>query len=395
MRKILIYFLAIFILNTSLLTQISSTDIEDIQKRLKSIQQEIKRLEEKLSIAQSQLRKETEEMENLDRQITLINNKIRIYHQEIEKKEKSIKQLKTQIKTLREKLDRLQLIFKRQIIFAYKYQRGRELNWILGASNLLDMIVRHRYFQIISKVEKNIYNQLKQTKISLDEKELKLSEEIESLNMLLAEANHDKLVLEEKRNAKIIIVNMIKNNNKLTQLSIQRKRESERKLLDLIARLEKARPTRKLKTKTKVKWEKLSGSFSRKRGKINWPVNGEILHKFGRYKNPQLKTVLNNSGIDIRAPRGSEVYCVFPGVVSLVTYMSGFGNTVIVDHNDGYYTVYAHLEEVFVNPDEFIESGSVIGTVGESGSLEGVKLHFEIYGNNKPLNPLLWLKKKQ
>jgi murein DD-endopeptidase MepM/ murein hydrolase activator NlpD len=72
--------------------------------------------------------------------------------------------------------------------------------------------------------------------------------------------------------------------------------------------------------------------------------------------------------------------------------MSGFGNTVIIDHNDGYYSVYAHLGEILVNKEEFVEGGTIIGTVGESGSLEGSKLHFEIYGNSRPVNPANWLK---
>jgi murein DD-endopeptidase MepM/ murein hydrolase activator NlpD len=84
---------------------------------------------------------------------------------------------------------------------------------------------------------------------------------------------------------------------------------------------------------------------------------------------------------------------VFPGVVSLITYMSGFGNTIIVDHNNSYYTVYTHLNDVFVTKFQFLETGQVIGLVGDSGSLEGAMLHFEIYGGNKPLNPISWLKK--
>ena len=73
--------------------------------------------------------------------------------------------------------------------------------------------------------------------------------------------------------------------------------------------------------------------------------------------------------------------------------MGGFGNTVIVDHNNGYYTVYAHLDEIAVKKFQILQAGSVIGTVGDSGSLEGAKLHFEIYANNEPQNPTRWLKK--
>ena len=122
-------------------------------------------------------------------------------------------------------------------------------------------------------------------------------------------------------------------------------------------------------------------------------MSGKVVHSFGKYKNPELKTVLNNTGIDIRAEKGTEIRCVFSGIVSMITYMSGFGNTVIVDHKNGYYTVYTHMDDVLVSKFQFIDSGEVIGAVGTSGSLEGSMLHFEIYGNNVPLNPLSWLKK--
>jgi murein DD-endopeptidase MepM/ murein hydrolase activator NlpD len=74
--------------------------------------------------------------------------------------------------------------------------------------------------------------------------------------------------------------------------------------------------------------------------------------------------------------------------------MSGFGNMVIVDHNDGYYSVYAHLDEIYTNAGEFVEGGAQIGSVGDSGSLRGPQLHFEIYGNDKNLDPVQWLRKQ-
>ena len=141
-------------------------------------------------------------------------------------------------------------------------------------------------------------------------------------------------------------------------------------------------------------WEKLSGSFAKNKGKFNWPVQGKLLHGFGQYKNPELKTTLNNTGIDIKAEQGTPIKCIFSGVISLITYMPGFGNMVIIDHNDGFYSVYTHIDEILVNNGDFIKQGSSIGTIGESGSFEGYKLHFEIYSNNKNLNPLNWLKRR-
>ncbi len=224
-------------------------------------------------------------------------------------------------------------------------------------------------------------------------KEKTLEKEIALTEQYLLSASREEQNLNAKRSTKAQLVTRLKQNKSTLSQALKEKKESYTKLKNLLASLEKDRPHRQLRNDTQVRWEKLTGSFSKNRGKLNWPVQGKILHEFGRYKNPELKTVLNNTGIDLKAARGTEVRCVFSGVVSLITYMSGFGNMVIVDHNDGYYTVYAHLDQIFVKVNDFVESGDRIGTVGESGSLEGPKLHFEIYGNNQTLNPMDWLRK--
>ena len=144
----------------------------------------------------------------------------------------------------------------------------------------------------------------------------------------------------------------------------------------------------------RIDWDRVTGNFAGQKGRLNWPVRGRLASKFGKYRNPELKTTLFNNGIDIAATKGSTVNCVFPGVASLITYMSGFGNTLIVDHNNGYYTVYAHLSEVLVQKYQILKAGDIIGTVGESGSLEGTKLHFEIYVQNKPVDPVKWLRRR-
>jgi murein DD-endopeptidase MepM/ murein hydrolase activator NlpD len=76
----------------------------------------------------------------------------------------------------------------------------------------------------------------------------------------------------------------------------------------------------------------------------------------------------------------------------MITYLSGFGNTIIIDHGEGYYSVYSHLDDIFVEKDDLVTTGKVIATVGDSGSLEGSKLHFALFSNQKTENPTTWLR---
>jgi murein DD-endopeptidase MepM/ murein hydrolase activator NlpD len=201
--------------------------------------------------------------------------------------------------------------------------------------------------------------------------------------------------LEQKKRDRQQLVTHISQNKSALEAAIQEKKKSYQQLVNLISSLEREREQgeRKLEPQAQIEWDKIKGNFADQRRNLNWPIRGEVLHPFGQYQNPKLKTTLVNNGIDIKVQKGEDIRCVFSGVVSLITYMGGFGNTVILDHNNGYYTVYAHLEEVLVKKFQILESGAIIGTAGDSGSLEGAKLHFEIYANNKPQNPIEWLKK--
>jgi len=368
--------------------------VNEMQQQLQSIEEEISQLEKQLKTGDNRLRVETSSIENVDKQITLIHNKISIYGLKIQNQKLLVSKLERQIDSLQNKIVTWQEIFKQQLIFAYKYQRGKQYNWIFGISGLNDLLIKYHYFRKVSTAERSVFEGLQRATVELDTKEKTLGKEIAATQEFLLAATREEENLHQKRQLKSQVISQLKQNKNQLSQALKEKRESYNKLKNILASLEKNRPNRQLQVDTQTKWEKLSGNFSRNKGKLNWPVQGRLLHGFGRYKNPELKTVLNNTGIDLKASRGTDVRCVFPGAVSLITYMSGFGNMVIIDHNDGYYTVYAHLDEIFVSAGEFVEGGNRLGSVGESGSLEGPKLHFEIYGNNQTLNPLEWLKKK-
>ena len=368
--------------------------VNEMQQQLQSIQEEISQLENQLRTEDNHLRVETRSIDNVDKQITLTHNKINIYGAKIQNQKLLVSKLERQIDSLENKIMTWQEIFEQQLVFAYKYQRGKQYNWIFGVSGLNDLLIKYHYFRKVSTAERSVFEGLQRATIELDTKERTLEKEIVATQEYLLAATREEENLNQKRLLKSQVISQLKKNKNQLSQALKEKKESYTKLKNILASLEKNRPNRQLKVDTQIKWEKLSGNFSRNKGKLNWPVQGQLLHGFGRYKNPELKTVLNNTGIDLKASRGTDVRCVFPGAVSLITYMSGFGNMVIIDHNDGYYTVYAHLDEIFVSAGEFVEGGNRIGSVGESGSLEGPKLHFEIYGNNQTLNPLEWLKKK-
>jgi len=132
--------------------------------------------------------------------------------------------------------------------------------------------------------------------------------------------------------------------------------------------------------------------FSAHKGLLIMPVKGKIISLYGAYKNRKYHITNFRSGIEIKADRGTPVRSIFGGRVIYAGWFKGYGNMIIIDHGANFYSVYAHLEELFASKGDMVNSGQVIATVGDSGSLTGPRLYFEIRHHGKPENPLQWIK---
>jgi septal ring factor EnvC (AmiA/AmiB activator) len=136
------------------------------------------------------------------------------------------------------------------------------------------------------------------------------------------------------------------------------------------------------------------GGFGHARGQLPTPVDGPVEVRFGRQVDPKFRTVLQQKGFDFRAPEGSPVRAPYPAMVGYAGWFSGFGNLVILDHGEGYYTLYAHLKEAKVAKGQRVDAGDTLGEVGDTGSLKGPYLYFEIRSGSKALDPAQWLKRR-
>ena len=134
-------------------------------------------------------------------------------------------------------------------------------------------------------------------------------------------------------------------------------------------------------------------SFSSYQGRLLVPVKGKIISKYGPSRTGDYKSFTFQKGIDIKVKRGEPVKSVFKGEVMFAQWLKGYGNLLIINHGDNYYTLYAHVEEIFKQKGESVETGEVIATAGDTGSIKGTCLHFEVRHHGKPVNPMKWLRK--
>ncbi|MBU8870228.1 MAG: peptidoglycan DD-metalloendopeptidase family protein [Gemmatimonadales bacterium] len=134
-----------------------------------------------------------------------------------------------------------------------------------------------------------------------------------------------------------------------------------------------------------------AGALTAQAGKLEWPVSGSVIRGFGRSVHPRFKTVTLNNGLNIAASLGAPVAAVAEGKVEFADDLPGFGQCVILDHGQGYYTLYAYLDRVFVTSGSEIARGQVIAEVGRPLGGEQPQLYFEVRHGRTPLDPADWL----
>ncbi len=170
----------------------------------------------------------------------------------------------------------------------------------------------------------------------------------------------------------------------LSSVSTQQQRASR-----LIAELE--RTEKELSGMVAQMLSAAVSEFRSRKGRMPYPTDGIVEVGYGKVINPRFNTVTVQKGIDIRAQEGTEVRTVGTGTVVFSDWLKGYGNLIIVDHGNRYHSLYAHLENSEVEVGNAVEEGEAIGSVGDTGSLKGSYLYFEIRKNGQAIDPLPWL----
>lgn len=390
-----------------------SEDIRKKESELSSIKTEINNLEKELASKSAAQKKSFNAVENLNKQSFLINKVLGEIRSEIREKDEEIKIIEKNIAKTESEIKILQDNYAKYVKAIYKKGQYNELESLLDASSLQQAIMRTYYLQVFAKQREQDLSQLKNKKYELDEsKALLKKERNEKLELAKAKDDERKILAQKLNEKKIALKSIEKNKNELKKL-LAAKKESQKKIEQLIIQLvekenaksnEQFASTDKSSTeKNKIKNENVSyeydlstssfASFAELKGKMNWPLHrGKIIRKFGENKNKSLNTITLNYGVDIKADKDKNVYCVGEGVIAAIDWLPGYGNVIIISHRNEYRTVYGHVSEIFVSEGDKIEAGTVLALVDES--VDGYVLHFEIWEGRDKQNPENWLAKK-
>ena len=364
-------------------------------KAINALRDEIKVLQNKIRKAESQEKTVTNRISYLDEEISLIEKLIRALKKEEEQTQVEILKLKKDINSNENQLENLRIRYEKRVVNTYLKGRLTDLEKILSSTTWRQAMYRTHYLKIISDIEKDMTVKIERLLIDISQ---------QKVNLEVALRNNLNLKRDKEKQINSYRTMRIKREKELTKIRSDKKSlanyVNEKKIgieqlegiikqvLEDKARFEREERIRQQQEALKTK------SFKSLRGQLPWPAEGRIIAKFGRQWNPKLKTTTENPGIDIKGQPGSSIKSIMNGVVTTITYIRGYGTTIIVDHGGGFYTVYSHVTNIQTDVDSEVRAGDVIAYMGESGSINGSKLHFEIWGKGQKLDPELWLRKK-
>ena len=270
-----------------------------------------------------------------------------------------------------------------QLRHMYMY-RSQNTFAVLATSGELNQLGRKmRAMTSIARAERNFIDDIQQDRSILQDKKAQLDERLAQLEQTRGQVERQRARVNSLKQERRTQLDQIKKERKRWDSSLKELQQSAAQLEDLMAQLEK---------KGQKSGAQLSADFPALKGHLIMPVAGTVTQGFGRSVHPRFKTVVVNRGINIAAAIGAPIRVVAPGVVDYVNWLPGYGKCIIVNHGNGWYTLYAHCSQIFPAVSATVQSGEVIAEVGDTGSLDGSQLYFEIRHGKSPVDPTPWFR---
>ena len=356
-------------------------EIEETRRKIKSQKQKEKTTSRRLS--------------NIDKEISLTNKLYSQLKNELNNTEVEIDKLSKGIKANEQQLSKLRYRYSQRITQMYKKGTLSDIEKILSSSSWRQAIYRAKYMGIISDIDQRTQNKIKSLLIDIGKQRISLESNYRNKVRLKKDQEESKVSLRASRKKRQKELDKIKKNQSELTKYLEEKQAGMQELEALLKKIRQDKSSYDRADRIRKQQAALKTQvFGKLKGQLPWPASGRVVKKFGRSWNSERKTTTENPGIDIKGKPGSPVRSIIGGIVTTITYIRGYGTTLIIDHGGGFYTVYSHVTNVEANEGKEVRAGDVIAYMGDAGSIEGSKLHFEVWGNGQKLNPEKWLMKR-
>jgi septal ring factor EnvC (AmiA/AmiB activator) len=379
-----------------------STNVE-IGEKERALQQTQKRLQEERAKAAAVRRREASllaELEMLDKRLAARRRQVAALDRRIRVAQTEIGELKGEIRKIELRRTGQEEALSRRLRALYKIQlQGGALPLLAATGDPLDRAVRLRHLATLAVVDARSIQEYRRASEGLADRKDRVEARQREMAALRNEAEAERAEADREAAQRRVLLAKVKDERAYHDRVVGELSEASRRLeafiRDLQAKQRRAAakvPAPAARPRSMPPEVESGAGFGAVRGQLGWPVEGRVVGEFGAQVHPRFGTKTYRNGIDIAVPEGTRIVAVYPGQVVYTGWFRGYGNLIIVDHGGEYYTLYAHVADIAVAEGDEVKQGQTIGTVGETGSLEGPRLYFEVRHQGKPQDPAQWLR---
>ena len=359
------------------------------REELERIRRERADLERQMANLQGNVHELREEVFNLDRQREATERVIETLDRQLAAINTDVNETTTRMQRAEGELGVRRATLERRLVDIYKRGPLYSTEALLTARTFGELVARYKYMHELAVHDRALVGrvQLLRDQVARQRRDLVTLRQAVEENRTDKQAEEDRLArLRGERSSNL---QQVQRSAQQIQDRLSALRASESRLTNVIASIESER-RRSAATRPSATRESSTLRTS-DLGRLDWPVDGTVLYRYGRVVNPNNTTTRWN-GIGIAAAKGTPVHSVAPGTVVSVGQLGTYGLTVIVQHGGGDYSVYGSLNRLDVRKGQTVQKGQVIGAVGAADPDLPPHLHFEIRPKGRAVDPLEWLR---
>jgi murein hydrolase activator len=374
--------------------QSASRELEESRRRLEEIKAERDQLQQQRMRLQGQVHDVNDELSNLERQKESTQRIVNEIERQIGGLAGQLDRSSAELILAEDNLAERRAILERRLLDIYKRGALYAFQVLLTAESFGDLLSRYKYLYLTSRQDRALVQDVEKLRNRVVVQRNDILRVRGELDRRRQEREAEFERYGELANERARRLAQLKRSAQATEQKLSALERDEARLTDVLASLERARREARVRGGAGLGPIAGPGSITTADiGKLDWPVEGTIVYRFGRDTLPS-GGVIRWNGIGIAAAAGTPVKAVQAGRVRLVGQFGTYGLTILLEHGNGYYSVYSHLQTASVKLNDAVTKAQVIGTVGGLSSDYGPHLHFEIRGENQiALDPADWLRK--
>lgn len=332
-----------------------------------------------LGLGAADQRQVLQELEQLDKKLVAAEREIEATSATRDRFVAELARVEAALAATRVKHDTVHAQYRRRIRALSRLPGGARLLLLGGSQSLSDYLESSRVLRLTAAHDAKLQARYRAEREALTQAEATLERHRAEVEKVDATARAQRDTLAAKRAERVEFLKSLLGSAELKERVGRESTTAQRQLVAMVRQL--------------APQGKQSVRFGANKGRLPWPAMGKVTSHFGQQIEKAFGTVTSKNGIEIAAPAGERVQAVAPGVVVFADWMRGYGQLVVVDHGDETHTLAAHLGELMAAVGDRVEQGQTLGTVGDTGSLTGSMLYFEIRRRGAAEDPVPWLRR--